>query len=184
MTISLFTIPLAAPAEDAETALAARHFEIRRAAGPIKIDGVLDEPAWAEALAFELPYEWSPGDNVTPPVETEFLATYDDDHLYAAWRAHDPNPAEIRETGDAVRRHLRTRAPPAPTSPTTQHSSGKPAENREPGHGARRGLRSRGRRRSTAAEPGDQQMRGSCSPTSMSTMRSLPTRVLAVTMPG
>ncbi len=92
----LFAAPVATLAEDEDTALTARHFEIRRASGPIKIDGALDEPAWADALTFDLPYEWSPGDNVTPPVETEFLATYDDDYLYAAWRAHDPNPADVR----------------------------------------------------------------------------------------
>ncbi len=100
LALSLTTLlsvcgPITTLAED-ETSPTARHFEIPRASGPIRIDGVLDEPAWAEALVFDLPYEWSPGDNVTPPVETEFLATYDDNYLYAAWRAHDPNPGDIR----------------------------------------------------------------------------------------
>ena len=43
-----------------------------------------------------LPYEWSPGDNMPPPVETECLVTYDAKNLYVAFRAHDPTPADIR----------------------------------------------------------------------------------------
>ena len=39
-------------------------------------------------------------------------------------------------------------------------------------------------RGSTGPSPAGQQMRGSCSPTSMSTIRSLPTIVRIVTMPG
>jgi len=76
--------------------LTARHFEIHRATSSIRIDGVLDEPAWQDALTFDLPYEWSPGDNAPPPVTTDFLATYDDHNLYVAWRAHDPDPSAIR----------------------------------------------------------------------------------------
>lgn len=77
-------------------ALAARHFEITRASGAIEIDGLLDEPAWAQALRFDLPYEWAPGDNIAPSVETQFLIAYDDKHLYAAWIADDPVPDQVR----------------------------------------------------------------------------------------
>ncbi|HEY0511450.1 MAG TPA: DUF5916 domain-containing protein [Thermoanaerobaculia bacterium] len=73
-----------------------RHFEIHRATSPIQIDGRLDEPAWSSALTFDVPYEWQPGDNAVPPVATDFLVTYDDHYLYAAFKAHDPRPAEIR----------------------------------------------------------------------------------------
>jgi hypothetical protein len=73
-----------------------RHFEIGRATSAIRADGVLDEAAWAGALTFDLPYEWSPGENVHAPVKTEFLVTYDDQNLYAAWRAFDPDPSTIR----------------------------------------------------------------------------------------
>jgi hypothetical protein len=95
--LGLLTLPISVAAQTAPPKeLAARHFEIHRAASPIKIDGLLDEPAWASALTYDLPYEWSPGDNVAPPVHTDFLVTYDDDNLYAAWRAQDPDPAAIR----------------------------------------------------------------------------------------
>ncbi|HEX6201017.1 MAG TPA: sugar-binding protein, partial [Thermoanaerobaculia bacterium] len=72
------------------------HFEIERATSEIEIDGVLDEAAWAEALVVPLPYEWFPGDNVPPPVETEALVTYDSHYLYVGFRAHDPEPEAIR----------------------------------------------------------------------------------------
>lgn len=77
-------------------AVFAEPLEIHRAASPIKVDGVLDEPAWGAALVFGVPYEWQPGDNTPPPVKTDFLVAYDDDNLYVAWRAFDPRPGEIR----------------------------------------------------------------------------------------
>jgi hypothetical protein len=69
---------------------------VRPAAGPITIDGALDEPAWAAAAVVPLTHEWLPGDNTPPPVETEALVTFDDARLYVAFRAHDPHPEAIR----------------------------------------------------------------------------------------
>jgi len=71
-------------------------FTIPRASTPIRIDGVLDEEAWKGALRLDLPYEIDPGENTPAPVKTEVLLTYDDAGLHAAFRAYDPNPAEIR----------------------------------------------------------------------------------------
>ncbi|HEY4575444.1 MAG TPA: carbohydrate binding family 9 domain-containing protein, partial [Thermoanaerobaculia bacterium] len=73
-----------------------RQFEVRRSATPIKVDGVLDEDAWKTATVVDLPYEWFPGDNTTPPVKTEALITYDGDNLYVAFRCQDPDPKAIR----------------------------------------------------------------------------------------
>jgi hypothetical protein len=56
----------------------------------------LDEDAWTGAAVIDLPYEYFPGDNVAPPVRTECLVTYDAAHVYIAFRAFDPRPAEIR----------------------------------------------------------------------------------------
>lgn len=75
---------------------ALRQFEVTRAATPVKIDGVLDEEAWKTATVVDLPYEWFPGDNTTPPVKTEALITYDGDNLYVAFRCQDPDPKAIR----------------------------------------------------------------------------------------
>jgi len=71
-------------------------FAVLKATTPIKIDGVLDEAAWAEAPKIPLPFEWQPGDNSPSPVETECLVTYDLNNLYVAFRCFDPDPKKIR----------------------------------------------------------------------------------------
>jgi len=69
---------------------------IPKATSPIKVDGVLDEPAWGSALRLELPYEVSPRENIDAHTRTEAYLSYDDTHFYAAFRAHDPAPQAIR----------------------------------------------------------------------------------------
>lgn len=73
-----------------------RHFNVQRAASAVQVDGKLEEEAWGSALVFDIPYEWQPGDNSPSVVKTDVLVTYDDDNLYVAWRAFDPQPAAIR----------------------------------------------------------------------------------------
>lgn len=73
-----------------------RHFEVKKASLDIKIDGVLDEPAWREALKIDLPFEWYPSDNGRPPVETFCYITYSDSRLLIAFEAFDPEPDKIR----------------------------------------------------------------------------------------
>ncbi|HEX6308990.1 MAG TPA: DUF5916 domain-containing protein [Longimicrobiales bacterium] len=70
---------------------------IDRAPGAIRIDGVLDDAGWANAARADTWTEFSPRKGVAPPVRTETLLTYDDDHLYIAFRAHT-DPREIRAT--------------------------------------------------------------------------------------
>lgn len=62
----------------------------------VKVDAVLDEPLWQEALVMELNFEVGPGENIPPPVRTEVLLAYDDTQLFAAFRAYDPDPSQIR----------------------------------------------------------------------------------------
>jgi hypothetical protein len=62
----------------------------------IKVDGILDESEWRGVTPIELNWETNPGDNIAPPVKTEGYLAYDDRHLYVGFRAHDPNPAQIR----------------------------------------------------------------------------------------
>lgn len=62
----------------------------------INVDGVLDEAAWQDALVIDLRYETSPGENVAPPVKTEALLIHNDDYLYVAFKAYDPDPSAIR----------------------------------------------------------------------------------------
>jgi hypothetical protein len=75
---------------------------VPRTTSGIEIDAVLDEQAWEEALRLKHFYEVRPGENVSPPVDTEVLLTYDLKNLYAAFRCYDPDPS-------AIRAHLRDR---------------------------------------------------------------------------
>lgn len=61
-----------------------------------QIDGILDEPAWSNAAVLPLPYEVRLSDSGPAELETTLLLMHDDQKLYAAFRAHDPNPAQIR----------------------------------------------------------------------------------------
>lgn len=69
---------------------------VGKATGPIRIDGVLDEPAWQEATPFAIDREWFPGDDIPAAVSTEVFVLWDDDKLYVAFRAFDPQPGQIR----------------------------------------------------------------------------------------
>lgn len=71
-------------------------YAVSRAASAIKVDGSLDDAAWQGAALVELNYETRPAENTAPPVKTEVLITYDDDRLYVGFRAHDPDPSQIR----------------------------------------------------------------------------------------
>lgn len=64
--------------------------------GEMRIDGVLDDAEWADALVLELKYEVQPGENVPAPVKTEVMLIYDTVHLYIGFRCHDPDPSAIR----------------------------------------------------------------------------------------
>lgn len=97
----LLLTPLAGPSHagqepsQAPPAESAR-YNVVRAAVPIRIDGVLDEEAWAASPKIPIPYEWQPGDNVPAPVATEVLVTYDLHNLYVGFRCFDPAPKKIR----------------------------------------------------------------------------------------
>jgi len=69
---------------------------IPRATGPIRVDGVIDEPAWQSALKLDIPFEVTPADNIPARVATEAFLTYDDSAFYLAFIAHDPEPGRIR----------------------------------------------------------------------------------------
>lgn len=71
-------------------------FPVPAATSKVKIDGVLDEDAWDQALVLELKYEVKPGENIAPPVKTEVLLLYGKSHFYAAFRAYDPDHSAIR----------------------------------------------------------------------------------------
>jgi hypothetical protein len=62
----------------------------------LRLDGVLNESFWDQALVVDLPFEIDPGENIPAKVKTECLLITAPKHLYAAFRAHDPDPSAIR----------------------------------------------------------------------------------------
>lgn len=71
-------------------------YSISPAGSTIKIDGVLNEPAWEKAVKLNVLYEWLPGDNIPAPVDTDVLVSYDEKKLYVGFRCFDPEPEKIR----------------------------------------------------------------------------------------
>jgi hypothetical protein len=69
---------------------------IRRAAGPISIDGDLSDPGWQGADSVTTWFETRVGDNVEPQVKNVGYLTYDDKYFYAGFRFEDPDPKSIR----------------------------------------------------------------------------------------
>lgn len=67
-----------------------------RISQPIRIDGDLSDPGWAEAAKIETFYETNVGDNVPPPVRTVGWVGYDSRFFYVAFRCDDPDPKKIR----------------------------------------------------------------------------------------
>ena len=93
----LFADPAPTPAEEIVVNGKKKiHYRIPRATTPIRVDGVLDEEAWQRGLVLDINNEIDPGQNVASPVATVAYLAYDDDNLYIAFRADDPDPQAIR----------------------------------------------------------------------------------------
>jgi len=83
-------------ADEGEPGSKENPFVVPRAVSEIKVDAELDEAAWRDALVFELPYEVWPGENLPAQVKTECYVTYDENFVYAAFKAYDENTGAIR----------------------------------------------------------------------------------------
>ncbi|HUG52763.1 MAG TPA: DUF5916 domain-containing protein [Vicinamibacteria bacterium] len=95
ITIALGLIASAGSAADEERP----RLEIRRAATPPVVDGVLDDEAWRGAalpLTRWLTYNPLSGEKLTQ--ETEVRAAYDDRYIYFAFHCVDPEPGKVRST--------------------------------------------------------------------------------------
>jgi len=71
-------------------------YRIPRVNSHIKVDAVLDEKFWQEAVVIEANIEVRPAENVPASVNTEALMAYDETNLYVAFRCYDPEPEKIR----------------------------------------------------------------------------------------
>jgi len=100
LLLPLIAPPTASPAQETPppkpAAVAAPPVPLTKASSPIKIDGVLDDAAWKTAARLDIAYEWTPGENVPPPVKTEVLISFDESAIYIAYRCFDPEPKAIR----------------------------------------------------------------------------------------
>ena len=64
--------------------------------GPIKLDGILDEPAWNTVKAVSQFNKKFPNDIGAPKKQTEVKYLYDDKNLYFAFKVYDSGTAIIR----------------------------------------------------------------------------------------
>ena len=68
-----------------------------RAAGPITLDGRLDEPVWKATPASTGFTQNDPQDGAAATEPTDVWVAYDDHALYVAAFCHDSDPAKIRK---------------------------------------------------------------------------------------
>jgi hypothetical protein len=85
-----------APPPVAERLGTVRVLSLPHTTAAVKIDGVLDDPAWADALVIEPDTETDPLENVPAPVKTKAYLIEDDKRLLIAFDARDPHPKQIR----------------------------------------------------------------------------------------
>ncbi len=71
-------------------------YELPSTQQEIRIDGVLDEVAWQDALQIDIDVETKPGENIPARVKTIAYLVDDGDNLYVAFDAEDPDPSAIR----------------------------------------------------------------------------------------
>ena len=69
---------------------------IQRAAGPIELDGDLNDAGWQGVTPITQWFETNVGDNVEPQVKNVARLAYDGQFLYAAFEFEDPTPDLIR----------------------------------------------------------------------------------------
>ena len=72
-----------------------RRMPATRAEGPVKIDGVLDEPVWRKAPVAKDFIQNEPAEGEPASEETEVRLLYDDDNLYIGVFARDRDPKGI-----------------------------------------------------------------------------------------
>lgn len=65
-------------------------------AGPVRLDGTLDHPAWRLAPVHDRFFEAQPEDQIEAKVRTEVRLLVDQRHLYVGIKAFDPRPNDIR----------------------------------------------------------------------------------------
>src|SRR5262249_1435741 len=71
-------------------------YSLPRITQPIKVDGDLSDPGWAEALVIDSFYEFQPGNGTVPPVKTITRVGRDDKYFYASFWCEEPDIGKVR----------------------------------------------------------------------------------------
>jgi hypothetical protein len=93
LSMVVLCLPIAAFAQTREPAIT---YAIKRASGPITIDGDLSDAGWKDALRVDKWFETNATDNTEPKMKNVAWLAYDDHFFYAAFHFEDPNPEKIR----------------------------------------------------------------------------------------
>jgi hypothetical protein len=67
-----------------------------RASGPVRCDGVLDEPSWAAAPPASECYQQTPDQGASATLRSEFRVLFDEAALYIGARLYDAHPESIQ----------------------------------------------------------------------------------------
>jgi len=93
---SMIAVLLAVVAAGGASALRTQNpFDLSQVRGPVKLNGLGDEPAWQGFPPFVVG-QHQPPFGEAPSGPTEILVAYDDDGLYVAGRLFDADPDRIR----------------------------------------------------------------------------------------
>lgn len=91
----VFLLLICTPALLPAQTMTTQTLHIKKAAGPIRIDGIASEPAWNEAEVATRFWKKFPVDDGPPAWETEVKMLYSDEFLYLSFKAKDSGKAFI-----------------------------------------------------------------------------------------
>ncbi|OJJ19867.1 hypothetical protein BKI52_15410 [marine bacterium AO1-C] len=72
--------------------LQAQDLSIAKTTSPIKVDGVMDETAWAKAAVTDQFHQYFPSDSIAAKAQTEVRLVYDDKYIYVLAKMHNLGP--------------------------------------------------------------------------------------------
>ncbi|MCE5314488.1 MAG: family 10 glycosylhydrolase [Armatimonadota bacterium] len=90
-----YVAPTDPPLDIPENIIPLPTVDIPKTASPVNVDGDLNDSAWQSAAKVALAYT---NDGAPASVETTALLTYDDDNLYVAFQAVEPNMDKLKAT--------------------------------------------------------------------------------------
>jgi hypothetical protein len=96
IAVLLVLVPALATAAPRTGLLAPRTLVAARVVGPMRIDGVLDEPAWASAPSGDRFIQQRPTPGAEARLHTTVRVLYDADALYVGVRLDDPDAAHLQ----------------------------------------------------------------------------------------